>query len=136
MKTKAELLTEYNELSLLFDDISPLEMFDDKMSGISLVKGLKQRIEAAKTIPTKDDLTPKRGLMAVQLPLTLTRQEALEEGLVLYWNGSPCSREHVSVRYTQSGWCKKCYQLFRGEEIDQTEICKEKLPEERRRKKE
>ena len=78
--------------------------------------------------PSTKDMTPRRGSQKVQdKDKILTREEAISEGLVLYWNGQNCERGHCSPRYTKSGHCKECYRLFRAEEIQQTEISKDKL---------
>jgi len=83
--------------------------------------------------PEQKLLRPIRGGIEVQLNTeVISRHEALKRGLVLYWNGIPCDKGHVSPRYAKSGHCKKCYQMFRGEEIDQKQISKDKLPKHER----
>lgn len=85
---------------------------------------------AKRNRPTQSELNPVRGGTGViqDVAKPCTRKEALCEGYVLYWNGKPCKNGHVAPRYTKTGHCKRCYQLFRGEEIDQCQICKDPLP--------
>lgn len=63
----------------------------------------------------------------IQTEEICTREKAKEKGYKFYWNGIPCERGHASVRSTFSGHCKKCYQLFRTEEIDFVEISKDPM---------
>jgi hypothetical protein len=70
----------------------------------------------------------------IQHEESISRKEALEKGYKMYWNGTPCSNGHISVRYTSSGFCKKCYQLFRDEEITFPEISKDSLKRGRKKK--
>ena len=74
-------------------------------------------------IPTRGDISNFQDATE-----TITRTEAILRGYVLYWTGTPCERGHHSPRYTKSGHCKKCYQMFRAEEIDQKDISKDPLP--------
>lgn len=77
----------------------------------------------------KNLLVPRRGSYSIiQDEDIVTRAEAILQGLVLYWNGKKCERGHESPRYTKTGHCKKCYQEFRAEEIDQKFISKDPLP--------
>ena len=52
----------------------------------------------------------------------VSRRTAIEAGFKMYWNGKPCRYGHVSVRYTYTGKCKRCVQMFRNEELTFQEI--------------
>ena len=44
----------------------------------------------------------------------LTRPEAREKGLKIYYTGKPCRNGHDSYRYTQSGTCAQCVKNANG----------------------
>lgn len=41
----------------------------------------------------------------------MTREQARQLKATRYWNGEPCSKGHVSQRYTSSGACCKCIKI-------------------------
>jgi 5-methylcytosine-specific restriction endonuclease McrA len=41
----------------------------------------------------------------------ITRQEAIEQGLVRYFTGKPCIHGHIDERLLSSGQCKECDRL-------------------------
>ena len=125
-----ELVAEYNQLLLKhFSDDIPIKKFRSIQKGTEELKILKKKIKDAQKIrPEEKEFIPKRGdKTKIQKTDTMTRAEAIKGGYTLYWNGIPCDNGHVSPRYAKSGHCKKCYQLFRGEEISQSEISKDRL---------
>ena len=79
-----------------------------------------EKFDRTLLVPTRYEIE-----YVVQNTDTITRSEAIILGTILYWNGIPCERGHVSPRYTKSGHCKECYRLFRAEEIDQKDISKD-----------
>lgn len=63
--------------------------------------------------PAQNDLIA-RGVENFQLVSSIvSRQEALDEGYSLYWNGEACEHGHISPRYAVDGKCKTCYQEYR-----------------------
>jgi hypothetical protein len=133
-----EVVREYNSLvSIYFSndkDHLPVKSFPSMEIALAALNELKAEIFVP---PTQSDLTPiNKGTnhVNVQPADTLcTRAEAVENGYILYWTGNPCSHGHWSVRYTKSGHCKKCYQLFRAESMQQCDICKDRLTERKKR---
>lgn len=71
----------------------------------------------------------------IQVEDTISRRKALDKGYKMYWNGVPCEHGHISVRYSFSGRCKKCYQLWRAEEMSYSDISKDPIKTRRRKKK-
>ncbi len=39
---------------------------------------------------------------------TISRKEAISQGLQFYFTGKPCKNGHISVRYRDKGNCKQC----------------------------
>ena len=73
--------------------------------------------------PLQEHFRPIRSPNAPQQKeRTTTRLKAIEAKYKMYWNGKPCKYGHVSVRYSYTGKCKKCIQLWRGDEIDFQDI--------------
>lgn len=49
-----------------------------------------------------------------------TRSEAAKRGLLKYYTGKPCKRNHLDLRYTNTGACRACmcsYAKFKREEF-------------------
>lgn len=38
----------------------------------------------------------------------ISRQEAVEKGMPMFWAGAPCRKGHVDYRYTSNGFCAGC----------------------------
>ena len=45
------------------------------------------------------------------LPAPKSSAQAMKDGDVLYWSGTPCINGHKSPRYTRDDVCKECYRL-------------------------
>ena len=119
MATMQELVNAYNKLSS-----KKIKKFKNTAEGEERVSKLYSKFP-----PEKHFTAIRVGGQVQEFGSVCTRKEAIENGYVLYWNGSECANGHVSVRYSKSGHCKKCYQLFRAEEILQSEISKDRLKE-------
>jgi len=130
MKTMRQLVDEYNKLILTyFPERQQIKKFKSVAYGVERLKKLNTEINNLPIMPSSEDLTPTRGNKdVIQTTPTLDRTSANKMGIVLYWTGTPCERGHYSPRYTKSGHCKQCYQLFRAEEISQKEISKDPYP--------
>ncbi len=131
MPTMKELVNEYNSL-VENNDLGPnfkaVKKFPTISKGEHRLKLLKEVIEFKKACPTVKEMTPRGKNKNVQDPSkSMSRTEAIEKSFILYWNGLPCSHGHVSPRYSKSGVCKKCYQMFRSEELSQSDMCKENI---------
>lgn len=132
-RTMKQIVAEYN--SLVNDDESVIK-FTAKAIGEKAIAALKVKgPDAIDTSITLKDMTSRSRNAPVQDPLyPVTRIEALKQGYILYWNGSQCMSGHEAPRYTKTGVCKKCYQMFRGEEISQSEMDKDKLTKKKKKK--
>ena len=119
MATMQELVDAYNKLSS-----KKVKTFKNIAQGEERVSELYSKFP-----PEKSFKAVRIGGQVQEFGTVCTRKEAIENGYVLYWNGRECDNGHVSVRYSKSGHCKKCYQLFRAEEIPQSEISKDNLKE-------
>lgn len=137
-----ELVSTYNGLvkTHKIEGFNAIKKFSTKKLGIERIEKIKNKIPKSinkvpenspfKKVITEKMLTPvrmRKGATVQSVDELVTRAEAIERKIQLYWNGTPCERDHVSPRYTVSGECKKCYQMFRAEEISQSEISKDPL---------
>lgn len=128
--TMKQIVTEYNNMAETFG-FKSVKKFSTIAKGLERLRTRQDEFVNKEDLSkglTKNDLTPRSKEVAVQDPKTpVTRREAYESNFTLYWNGAPCSNGHISPRYTKSGRCKKCYQLFRANELKFTDTCVEKL---------
>jgi hypothetical protein len=60
---------------------------------------------------------------------TVTRQEAIERGLVRYFTGEECKHGHVAERYTMSGGCVECVRGIAGRHRDKVRQARERAVE-------
>ena len=140
-----EIVDKYNDLCLSCPEIhlQPVKRFRSKAAGQTAIKTVENQVDeywAPKGQPEDiylepGQLTSRVKGIPVQPDNTIcSRVEAIEKGYLLYWNGTPCpNRGHIAPRYMKTGWCKRCYQIFRADEITQPEIDKELLPKRKRR---
>lgn len=42
----------------------------------------------------------------------LTRRQAIDRGLLVYSTGRPCGRNHLAMRFTNTGACRECVKLY------------------------
>jgi hypothetical protein len=141
MSTMKQLIKKYNKLVNEHFKKCPntktiKKPFPSIEIGLSRIYGLEERIKqlnkpkSPAPILTFKDLIPKGKQGPIQnINTIVTRKEAIQNCFVLYWNGNPCEHGHLSVRYTKSGHCKKCYQMFRKGSMQQTNMCCDKLVE-------
>jgi hypothetical protein len=59
----------------------------------------------------------------------ITRQEAIEEGLVNYYSGRPCKRGHMSERRTLTAACIECLATRTAYILERQEARRKRLAE-------
>lgn len=52
--------------------------------------------------------TPSQRKGRAMVAQIITRAEAREQGLIHYFTGIPCRRDHIEKRYVKSGYCMGC----------------------------
>lgn len=143
-KSMKEIVAEYNGLCSAHPKIllKPVAKFRTKTAGMSALKAVNEQLIAYRQADERDkpiylepgQLTSRVKEIPVQPDNTIcSRIDAIDKGYLLYWNGIPCSRNHHAPRYMKTGWCKRCYQMFRADEITQPEIDKELLPKKKKK---
>jgi len=45
----------------------------------------------------------------------ITRQQAIDKGVLVYFTGKPCLNGHIVNRYTLNGACIECLRVARNE---------------------
>ncbi len=141
MSKSKELVNEFNELVRQWNDLvgdvvvkraKEIKKFSTIAKGKERIAKLKKDIKELQLSiehPHKKEFVSIREKEApMQNPkIPTTRRLAMEKGYKMYWNGTPCEHGHVSVRYTLTGVCKKCYQLFRKEVLTSKEIDRDSI---------
>jgi len=132
-RTMKEVVAEYNRLAPA-NGLPEKTRFKSIVIGENAILDLKQPVpESLDTSLTTKDMTSRIRSAPVQDPVyPCTRVDAIRKGYVLYWTGKQCSSGHEAPRYTKTGACRKCYQMFRSEEISQSEIDKDKFARKKR----
>lgn len=107
------------------------QLTDEKMADSFIKEATGPEIvePPVKTRPTISDMTSRVKSPTQGKDEILTRQEALDGGYILYWNGKGCPNGHYSVRYARDGSCKECYQDRLTLKDQGKRIHFEKLPE-------
>ncbi len=129
MSKMKQLVETYNAMvkDLDSEKFKPVKKFSTIKSGEQRIAKIKGNIKVEKPKPTNFTNIRHKSAPLQDPDIPTTRREALRKGYKMYWTGSACKYGHISVRYTVSGQCKKCYQNFRQDEIDYSEIDNDSL---------